>query len=415
MKLSVKDKLAAGRLKACRTLPYFRVAIMNMIPKEAPGLGTFATTKKAVMLWDAEVVKEWSVEQIAGVVLHEVSHLLRHHADRCERIKADPRGFNIAGDAEINDDLLIAGVPLPGSPVTPKSLDMENGLTAEEYYRGMPEDKKDGGDGDGESGEGEKDGPGQPGNGKPKVGHGQCGGCAGNPVPGEEEAAGEEGRSEVEIERMKRAVAEAIRDQVSKGQGKVPGSWARWAEATLGAPKVPWQQKLAKMARGCLAYRPGAVDYKWTHVSRRQSAVGYGMGVPVLPALRAPVPKVAFIMDTSGSMGKADLEAGMSEARGVLKSCGADMTFCACDAAVHSLKKVRSIQEAVSLVKGGGGTDFRPAFEAIAPDKPDLVVFATDGYGTAPATPPPFKVIWLLVGKPRKAPAEWGEVVELDS
>ncbi len=40
------------------------------------------------------------------------------------------------------------------------------------------------------------------------------------------------------------------------------------------------------------------------------------------------------------------------------------------------------------------------------------MVYLTDGFGPAPATPPPWPVLWALA--PRgTAPAPWGEVVRL--
>jgi predicted metal-dependent peptidase len=444
-----RDKLAAARLLACERFKYFRRAILAMVPKEAPGLGTFATSREGVMLWDPERVKEWTTEQLAAVVVHEVSHLLRKHADRCDRIGAQPAGFNIAGDAEINDDLQAAGLALPGDPVLPTKLGAPDGLTAEEYYRhmerqgqksGKEQQKGDKGDegqegqggGDGEEQEGQGEGGGKPdtqhaggkasgGKGKGKghghVGAGHCGGCAGNPTEDEKEhAKGVTGRSERELESVRRTVAEEIRKAAEKGQGTVPAGWRRWADAQLKPPKIPWQQKLARAVRGGVAYRPGAVDLTHSRISRRQAGVGFGPGRPVLHASYAPQPRVAVVVDTSGSMGDAELSRAIAECRGVLAATGAKVEFCACDAAVHELKPIVKWQDAVKLLKGGGGTNFCPALEALEKKhpRPDVVVFITDGMGPAPATSPPFRVIWTLVGPHKTRPCTWGEMVEVE-
>ena len=42
-----------------------------------------------------------------------------------------------AADAEINDDLVPAGLELPGQPVLPRDLRAEDGLLAEQYFDGM--------------------------------------------------------------------------------------------------------------------------------------------------------------------------------------------------------------------------------------------------------------------------------------
>ena len=160
--------------------------------------------------------------------------------------------------------------------------------------------------------------------GKPTLGRGQCGSCAGNAVDGEpegDESAEAGGRSEADVENIRRVTAESVRDQGSKGRGFVPSGISRWAEEVLGTPKIAWQTLLARATRNAIAYRPGAVDYRYSKVSRRQAAVGFGPGRPIMPALISPVPRVALVLDTSGSMGTEDIKAGLTEATGVLQVC----------------------------------------------------------------------------------------------
>lgn len=395
---------------ACEKLKYFRAAITGMVPKQHPvtdpgGNPTVGVTRSGVMLWNPAALEKWSADEVAGVVVHEAMHLLRDSAGRREAIGAEPVLFNLASDLAINPDIPPTGLKLPDGGIFPKNFGFEDGLTAEEYYRAlqqMAEEAIEKALGEGGTG----------------ICKGQCGSCAGNPGEGEEESAGASGRSDVELERMKRTVAEAIRREVEAGSGRgtVPAGWARWAEGQLRPPQVPWRQKLARAVRGAVAYRPGAVDLHYTRPSRRQAGIGFGPGRPVLPALRAPVPQVAVVADTSGSMGEEEMIDAMSETRGVLAATGANVVFCACDAGVHELKEVRTWAEAAQLLKGGGGTDFRPALEALAQRSPrlDVVIFVTDGCGPAPEEPPPYKVIWVLVGSYRQRPAEWGEIVEIE-
>ena len=66
-------------------------------------------------------------------------------------------------------------------------------------------------------------------------------------------------------------------------------------------------------------------------------------------------------------------------------------------------------------VVGRGGTDFRPAIElaqTLRP-RPDLLVYSTDGDGTAPNEPPPnMEVVFLIVPSHyNKTPATWGHTV----
>lgn len=57
----------------------------------------------------------WSAQVVGAVLLHEVGHLLRSHAERADALPQphSHMAWEFAGDAEINDDLLAAGAPLP--------------------------------------------------------------------------------------------------------------------------------------------------------------------------------------------------------------------------------------------------------------------------------------------------------------
>ena len=79
----------------------------------------------------------WDSATVAAVLLHEVGHLLRDHAGRAANLPT-PRhqlAWNLAGDAEINDDLITAGVPLPEGCVTPAALGCPDGDLAETETR----------------------------------------------------------------------------------------------------------------------------------------------------------------------------------------------------------------------------------------------------------------------------------------
>ena len=64
-------------------------------------------------------------------------------------------------------------------------------------------------------------------------------------------------------------------------------------------------------------------------------------------------------------------------------------------------------------VGGGGGTDFRPVFEAIEKSGiiPDVLVYFTDGYGTFPDKEPSYPVIWASITPGYAYP--FGEVVDV--
>jgi predicted metal-dependent peptidase len=430
-----QEWISACRLYARRNAPCLTSGFLSLVVREAPGLGTMGVTKDWKMLYDPELRKVWTVKQGATVFFHELWHRLRRHAERCEACGADHGLFNIAGDAEINDDINTSSkvwefpaVTVDGEPtkhVMPAWLlefvgghgGMPDGQMAEAYWEALRDAQKKRPRGRGGKGGEPGNEPGEGGaKGSSKPGPGWCGSGAGQKLPDEPEPDGK-GRTSAEQARIIRDVAEAIKADAAKGRGSVPGGWVVWADTQLAPPKIPWQTKLAKIARGHVEWAAGAVDYRYDRPSRRQGGIGYGPGRPVLPALRAPKPVVLAVADTSGSMGKDELSLALGEIKGVLTKTNADVTFCAADAAVHGLKKVRNWREILPLLKGGGGTDFRPAFEAASKMKPrpNVVIFATDGDGTCPDAPPAgMRVIWVLTGKHANSPCAWGEQIRVE-
>lgn len=425
--------------------PYFGVVLRGLVRRESTVIPTLAVSKYGVLLWNPEWVGKQTVEVLAFGLCHETMHVLLKHFDRAEAlgIKLEPGQrpsrdlrrkavmVNYAEDACINEELRklaaqvtsggkAAPVTLPEDWIYPDTLKQPDGLIMEDRYRRLldqvqqaQQDEEGEGEGEGKGdGEGEGEGEGK------GVGQGACGSCTGRPLPGEPAGAGD-GRSEAEMARYRRETAEAVREHATrKGRGTVPGGLLIWADEMLTPPKVDWRTQLARIVRAAIAYRPGAVDLCYTRPSRRQAGLGFGVGVPVVPAFRAPIPQVAVVLDTSGSMSLDDLRAGCAELSGVLQAVGAAVTFCVCDADVHGVREVDSISTAIGMLKGGGGTSMTPAFEALAVHRPtpEVVIVLTDGLigDGYPAIEPAFPTVWVVVGGHNERPCPWGEVVFVD-
>ena len=433
---SPKAQLAAGRIKARQKVPFLSHAIMSMVPKEAPGLNTMGVTKNWMLLWDPEWLLTLTLDEVAAVLVHEVSHLLRDHAGRCAAMAADHSLWNIAADMEINDDIALMQMPLPKRAVYPKTRGCKDGEVAESYYHQLrqhqppkPQQQGKGDKGEGQEGDKKPDeGEGEGGQGQPKVAQGWCGSGGGKPLPNEGDDTdgngNRVGRSDVEAAGIRRQTAEEIKKQSAKSQGSVPGGWQVWADTIIAPPKVNWAKELARNIRGDIAVQAGAVNYTMSRPSRRQGALGWGKGRPVLPTLRAPKPRVIVGLDTSGSMSGDAIERAAAEIAGILRTVKADVEFIACDSEIHTVTKIRSTKDFSKAFQGGGGTSFVPVFEHV--DKmrsPGLFVFLTDGGGDAPAVQPSNikNVIWVLCGRHKTMPykqggghVDWGKFIEVN-
>lgn len=481
--LSPRLKLAAAvtRIVDSRNgwMPYFHAALTGLIRVETTEIPTLAVSKFGVLYWSAAWVAAHSVDVVAFGLMHETLHVLLKHHERAEAlgIIAEPGApvsddvarraklANMAEDACINEQLRAVKIPQPGGGeaalalpaewIYPESLQQPAGLVFEERYRRLlaappppaapQQGGQGGGQGKGQQGQGQgqqgqgkgqpqggqgagagkgQQGQGQPGAGAGEgVGAGSCGSCAGHPTKGEPAGvvAEGEGRSEAELDRIRRQVAQSIREsvQAGKGRGTVPAGLARWAEETLAPPKVDWRVHLAQAIRGAIAYRSGSVTTTWLKPSRRQAGIGWGVGLPVLPATHAPVPRVAVIVDTSGSMGAGKgsplAEAG-AEIAGVLRDVGAAVTIVACDAAVHGIRECGTVADALGALSGGGGTSMTPAFKALGKrqPQPEVVIVLTDGWigDGYPSTEPEWcRTVWCLVGGNTAKPCPWGETI----
>ena len=385
---------------------------------------TLCVTEDGVLYWAPEYVDTYSddrIDYLAYDLVHEVMHVALKHTERMRALGIVPEPTeeyvakstlaNLAQDACIDEDLdkmiIASGGKPPTDWVTPATLQQPPGLVFEERYRRLlKEAQKQQASGSG-SGSGSKKVP-------PKPGRGWCGGCAGHPQPGEPQKT-PEGRSQAEMDRFRRETASAIKEASNKSRGLVPDSLVRWAEEELAPPKIPWREMLARVVRGAVARRAGHTDLAWTRPSRRQGGVGYGVGRPVMPSFTAYTPEVAFATDTSGSMGAAELSDALSEVDGVLKATGANITFLSCDAEVHGISKIKNVQEAMKLLKGGGGTMLEPAVKAMSElkPKPNIAIIATDGYCD---DPPNYglDLIIVVVGGNRAYKPTHGEVVYAD-
>jgi hypothetical protein len=135
------DKLFAARLHAARVRPYLATALFALHTVESRRVPTMAVDRHWRCYASPAFVDRTPVEELAGVWVHEVSHLLRDHHGRGDRV-ARERGLtgpgerlrmNIAADCEINDDAFGDGLLRPEGAVTPRFLKLPEGQLMEDY------------------------------------------------------------------------------------------------------------------------------------------------------------------------------------------------------------------------------------------------------------------------------------------
>ena len=413
--VELRQMWAASRVWAARQAPYLATALLALeavVVEADDGAGSDFSACPADRNWhvylDPAVLERTDVPTLGFWLVHQVSHLLRGHADRYpmlgEEEQSPPAGaptpeqrrWNLASDVEINDDLVAGELALPATALTPADIHCPTGWLAEQYWDTL-------GNNAARSSRAGRSGAGD----VPRSS--ECGsGCDGRARPWD---CGRPGLSGIGQKLVAHEVARRVREH-ARQRGDVPVGWQRWADDLL-EPAVSWQRVLSSAVRRGIADIAGRVDFSYRRPSRRASAVPD----VVLPSLRQPLPQVAIVLDTSGSMSDQMLGQALAEVSGVLRGLGVGrrrLRVVCCDATAYEAQRVLDAREVRLL--GGGDTDMRAGLEAASALKPrpDLVIVLTDGHTPWPqAAPGGVRVIVGLMD-PGGAVPEWATAVMVE-
>ncbi|MDT5029395.1 MAG: hypothetical protein QOE61_5821 [Micromonosporaceae bacterium] len=380
------EKLFAARLHAARVRPYLATALFALHAVQSRRVPTMAVDPHWRCYVSSMFVDRTPLEELAGVWVHEVSHLLRDHHGRSDRV-ALQRGLtgpgerlrmNIAADCEINDDVFGDGLVQPEGAVQPGLLGLSEGELMEDYLRQF------------------RLGPYTQGLVWLDCGSG-ADGLERQWDLGTDDA---HGLSPQERDTVRFRVAQGV----TAHPGNVPKGWRRWAEEAFHPPQ-PWRELLGAAIRSA-ASGPGAgEDYTYGRPSRRAA----GLPGVVLPSLRRRPPTVCVIIDTSGSVSDAELGSAILEVAAIARTVGGRrdlVTVLPCDAAARVAYPLCRA-EGIPLI-GGGGTDLRTGFAKAlrTSPRPDVIVVLTDGQTPWPDTQPPCRIVVGLFPRDRATRAE---------
>jgi predicted metal-dependent peptidase len=382
------EKLFAARLHAARVRPYLATALFALHTVESRLVPTMAVDRHWRCYVSPVFVARTSVEELAGVWVHEASHLLRDHHGRSDRVAwergltgpGDRLRMNIAADCEINDDVFGDGLARPEGAVEPGMLGLPKGELMEDYLRQF------------------RLGPYTQG-----LVWLDCGsGADGLQRDWELGPEGANGLTAQERDAVRFRVAQGI----TARPGGVPKGWRRWADEAFHPPQ-PWRELLGAAVRSAASGPGVGEDYTYGRPSRRSA----GLPGVVLPSLRRRPPRVSVVIDTSGSVSDAELGSALVEVAAIVRAVGGRrdlVSVLSCDAAARVVQPVCRA-EGITLV-GGGGTDLRTGFAKAlrARPRPDVIVILTDGQTPWPDARPPCRTVVGLFPR-RRAARSWDE------
>jgi len=392
---------------------------------------TIATDARAIH-YNPEYIAGLDLRQAQFVLAHEALHCaLAHFARRSHRVK---RRWDVACDHAVNILLSDEGLkPPPGALLNPAW----RGLSAEEIYPLIAPDTDErpldlhAFDGDSQGLPGLGLGNARPGalREQPAANQKGAGFLTESELAAESAAMTSSGGLERGVEQASPMAGVAMpatgedlatlwksrlaaAAQQAARAGRLSESWLRALDHLI-QPQLPWRALLARFLSSV-----ARDDYSFQRPSRREGhAHSTGSGQAILPRLASSSIEVVVALDTSGSIGEAELAEFASEVDALKGQVRARVTLHACDQVLDPRGPwVFEDWEPVVLpeqLKGGGGTRFTPVFEWIERERlrPDLLIYFTDGEGEFPAREPGYPVVWLVKGR---ATVPWGERVQLN-
>jgi predicted metal-dependent peptidase len=377
MKLApeIERLISASLLRLRMKSPFFATLALFTHFRSSQAIPTAATDGKDIFV-NPQFLQSLPTAQIDGLLLHEVLHAALLHVVR--RGTRSPIQWNYAADIVVNGMIIQQGCfELPSGAV--RDINLEH-LSVEEIYELLqkqaisvscpldllsetPSDASDNGEGSEKAGQEHRASPSQ-----------STGSIA------------EGARSQLETH-WRNAMQQAITvARSSNSQGNIPAGLQRELGA-LNQAQLDWRSYLWRY----LVRTPN----DFTGFDRR--FIGRKL---YLEALDSESVRVFVAVDTSGSVGNSEMQMFLSEVQGILGAyphLECELYYADAEAyGPYSLTPDSEIPKPV----GGGGTSFIPFFEKVNTEldwhASGVCVYLTDGYGTFPASPPIFPVLWVV-------------------
>ena len=419
------QKLTRARVQLLLIQPFFGTLglRLKLIPGDLPTMATDGSR----IVYNPAFVDQLKPAELEGTLAHEVLHCALGH--QCRRGQRDPELWNEAADLAINPILIGNGLTLPvGALIEPG---FEN-LSAEEIYARLLRRRSEG-------------------NGAPKpqqqqtnVGGGMATDPQGtdgtvpsspnpdpshHPVSGQREratgeaigprpmrpggfgevwdATDENGQTASAAETRRQEHEWGIAAQQAVRSAKAWGHEPAGIERPLSESRQSKQDWRAILRDFVASTTP--CDYRWTPPNRRYIASGL-----YLPSVeRQGVGEIVIAVDTSGSIGKTELEQFAGEISAISEEAQPEAIHVVyCDAAVHCAQQFGPSEPLRLEPRGGGGTDFRPVFDWVSENNiaPVCFIYLTDLCCHSYPETPEYPVLWVTDSS-RTAP--FGETVRI--
>jgi len=404
MNIQNKSEATKKLLKAKASLvldyPFFGLLVLRLRYKETTNVPS-AGVDGRTCYYNPNFIDQLSLLQTTGLLAHEVMHVaLGHHVRRYDR---DHKRWNYACDYAIDPiiesakhhgkTLQLPELNFMGAEYGPHIEEKFKNMSADHIYSLLPE--------------------------VPPMFNLGCGAVFDSPElsdgtnnsPDDDSKGQKLTKEEYDMkarhEETEWKIAALQAAQAAKAVGKLPASIEELI-TEINKPKINW---IAVLRTFMIEIRRD--DYIWSRPNRRH--ICNGIYLPML--FSEGMGEVILVVDTSGSITKAELKQFAGELNSILgdvKPSKVHVIYC--DAAIQGApKEILPEDFPVPLEKkGGGGTDFTEPFEWTEQNvsNPACLVYLTDLYGPCNAPKPAYPVLWVCTSGETEVP--FGQVLPLD-
>lgn len=326
-----------------------------------------------ISIWlNPEYIDILDTDEIIGLLLHEIGHVIYEHLVICFEGKLDPEIHNIAGDHYINLWLLGMGYTLPHTPKYYADKQYLGWSTMKIYLDLMSNPNK-----------------------KPK-----------NYIMDMVAPPKDMSTQEHKLKITNNILKAVMQAEMSNDAGSIPGNVLQLAKK-IRSPELPWTTILANYMD---VYARD--DYSWSRPNKRYQPEFY------LPNMRSlHMGQMTAGLDVSASTTGKILSVEFAEVLYIWQTLQPQaihlMTF---DTKVH-LDKIYREGDALDEVKlkGGGGTNINPLMDSIKKENPELALIFTDGVFTMPNMDDiSSDIIWIILKNPGFTPPH-GKVIHFNN
>lgn len=397
----VRKKITRARAQLIMHRPFWGYCATYLEPKEEPNLPMKSMgTDGKYLYYDPDFVRELDMEQLQGVLAHEVYHTAFGHIFR--RGAREPIRWNLAADIVSNTHLLNEGFKLSSGGLMVNApynvLEDARKMSVEEAYEKI----------------------------KIKVQKGEGKGTIALPGEGDTDFDGEllddhdvwDKASEGELEKSqgKKELEQRWREYVSrarqivKSQGKGMGNMDELIDELL-EPCMNWREWLRNFLLSSVIS-----DYQLCPPNKRH----------IWRNIYLPSPKkseeveVIFVCDTSGSMSTEEIRDALSEVVGITTQFESfKIWYTEVDWDIQGVTELTPYTynlDEIKKVRGRGGTRFPVAHivQVVQNEhggNPSVVIYFTDSFGDVEGDDPGLPVFWLVCQENNRFKPEFGTVV----